>query len=372
MRTHHLRSLAPGTTDPSTPLHAEDLATSIPPTIDRAPIIVRDRPVSPEDCHFWQYPCTTEKQAFDNHQALPGGANIDAANRVVHAYLGLPWATYIDKRRFPREVLAYLRPRLMSLRSLAIANGYELALHTVCQQIYWRHLIHQFRDLGITDLHTSHCERSSNQERERCGFRIHSWPLIAPNIENPDRTMGLTIGKPTPERRYLASFIGAHMQHYRSDVRVQLLEATRRDGGSDLLFELVDEWHFNKIVYTDQVGSRPVRVSDTEQHDARTRRYNEVLSDSVFSLCPEGAGPNTLRIWESLATGAIPVIIADDWLPPTVPGSAVSLTDCCIFVPSSEIDGVFRRLRDIGPQRVAELQQRCIQAYPLFRDLTAF
>jgi len=328
--------------------------------------------VSPDDCHFWQYPCTTEKQAFDNHRALPGGAHIDDANRVVHTYLGLPWATYIDKRQFPREVLAHLRPRLMGFHWLAVANGYALALHTVCQQIYWRCLTPQFRDLGITDLHLSHCERSIDQDRKACGFRIHSWPLIAPNIENPDRTMGLTIGKPTPERRYLASFIGAHMEHYRSDVRVQLLEATKRDGGSDLLFELGDEWHFNKIVYTDQVGSRPLQASDTEQYDARTRRYNEVLSDSVFSLCPEGAGPNTLRIWESLATGAIPVIIADDWIPPTVPGSPASLTDCCIFVPSSEIDGIFTLLRGISRQRVAELQRRCIQAYPLFRNLTTF
>lgn len=372
MSNRHLRSLAPGTPDPSTPLHAEDLAAVIPPVIDRAPIIVRDRPVSPDDCHFWQYPCTTEKQAFDNHRALPGGAHIDAANRVVHTYLGLPWATYIDKRQFPREVLAHLRPRLMGFHWLAVANGYALALHTVCQQIYWRCLTPQFRDLGITDLHLSHCERSIDQDRKACGFRIHSWPLIAPNIENPDRTMGLTIGKPTPERRYLASFIGAHMKHYRSDVRVQLLEATKRDGGSDLLFELGDEWHFNKIVYTDQVGSRPLQASDTEQYDARTRRYNEVLSDSVFSLCPEGAGPNTLRIWESLATGAIPVIIADDWIPPTVPESPASLTDCCIFVPSSEIDSIFTLLRGISRQRVAELQRRCIQAYPLFRNLTTF
>ena len=32
---------------------------------------------------------------------------------------------------------------------------------------------------------------------------------------------------------------------------------------------------------------------------------------SRYSLCPSGAGPNSIRLWESLAVGAIPIILAD-------------------------------------------------------------
>jgi FkbM family methyltransferase len=144
------------------------------------------------------------------------------------------------------------------------------------------------------------------------------------------------------------------MKHYRSDVRLRLQALASRLGRDDVLVTVGSDWHYNKIVYQEQVLNRPVSEADHVAHHDATRRYNEVLSDSVFSLCPEGAGPNTLRLWESLAVGAIPVVIADTWRPPRVAGSAVQLPDCCLFVREDEIDRLFDILdgaprRDAGP-----------------------
>jgi hypothetical protein len=36
-----------------------------------------------------------------------------------------------------------------------------------------------------------------------------------------------------------------------------------------------------------------------------------LLLDSRFTLCPSGSGPNYIRLWESLACGCIPVLLAD-------------------------------------------------------------
>jgi hypothetical protein len=71
----------------------------IPPCIALAPLPVRDRPQTPVDTHFWQFPALTERLAFERHAALPLPAWGAAPLAPVHTYLGLPWASYIDKAR---------------------------------------------------------------------------------------------------------------------------------------------------------------------------------------------------------------------------------------------------------------------------------
>ena len=53
--------------------------------------------------------------------------------------------------------------------------------------------------------------------------------------------------------------------------------------------------------------------------EGRKRRYAEVLGASRFVLCPRGAGPSSFRLYEALAAGRTPVILADDWVPPGGP-----------------------------------------------------
>lgn len=350
-----------------------DLLTQwIPPIVDIMPVVIKDRPTNGEDCHFWQYPCATEKQAYANHLAIAPGENIDHERRIIHSYLPLPWATYIDKKHYPPQVAALIRPRLMGLKSLAEANKYTLAVHTVCQQIHWRRFTKHFCELGITDLHLSHCEKSIDPVREGLKFRVHSWPLIAVNIEDHTRSSGLTIGKPISTKRYLASFVGAHMPHYRSDVRMRLLDVAKKDGGDDVLVDLGSEWHFNKIVYQEQVSNKQIPINELEKYKGATKNYNELLSNSIFSLCPEGAGPNTLRVWESLAVGSVPVIIADDWNPPKISGTDTSLFDCCIFVNASDLDKLFTLLRGMKRSKVKGMQSMCISLYQQARRHRAF
>jgi len=344
----------------------------IPPVLSTSPIDIGSRPAHKSDCHFWQYPCATEKQAYENHLSLRLGQHIDPERRIIHTYLGLPWATYIDKKVFPEDVPAFLRPRLAGYKKLARAHGYELAIHTVCQQIHWRRLVEQFHEVGITDLHLSHCEKNIDPQHDGYRFRVHSWPLIAVNFEDPARAAGLQPDKPISEKRYLASFIGAHMPHYRSDVRPRLLDAAKADGGNDIFFELNGEWHFNRIVYQEQVQNKPLPQEELQKNQAAALRYNQILSDSIFSICPEGSGPNTLRVWESLAVGAIPVVIADEWIAPKIEVDGQSLDEFCIFVKKQEIDGLFAKLRTINQTTLVAKRAACLQAYRQARALRTY
>lgn len=49
------------------------------------------------------------------------------------------------------------------------------------------------------------------------------------------------------------------------------------------------------------------------------RRYVETILNCRFTLCPSGWGPSSFRIYESMALGRCPVIIADRFVPPAGP-----------------------------------------------------
>ena len=348
------------------------LGRFIPPVMATDPCVIAARPRHAEDDDFWQYPCATEWQALENHLGMADGAHCDQDDRTIHTYLGLPWATYIDRGRRPEKVLSWLRPRIMGFHRLAAGQGYRLAVHTICQHVAWRRFVPCFREFGVTDLHLSHCERGSGRGLAGLGLRVHSWPLIAVNVEDASRSMGLRRARPGADRRYLASFIGAHMPHYRSDVRLRLLEAARRDGSDDVLVEVGREWHFEKTVAQEQVANRPLTPQELAAETDANRRYNEVLSDSVFSLCPEGAGPNTLRLWESLAVGAIPVVLSDHWTPPTLAEQGVGWSDCCLFIPTDRVESLFPFLRSISQERIEAMSAACLMVYAQMRARRAF
>ncbi len=66
----------------------------------------------------------------------------------------------------------------------------------------------------------------------------------------------------------------------------------------------------------------------TSLHFAERRRnFAEIVFRSKFVLCPRGWGTSSIRLYETMAAGRAPVIIADEWVPPTGPDwSAFSIT----------------------------------------------
>jgi hypothetical protein len=339
----------------------------IPNVVDIFPISVTNRPKNLDDVNFWQYPCHTERQAFENHVALVPYSNINIKENRLEIYLPLPWATYIDKKITPKEVTEYIKPKIRGYRQLANDCGFELRVHTVCQQIHWKRLLELFFDIGVTDLHLSHLTKAAIRACSSVNIIAHSWPLIGVNIENEDRRVGLVFGKKTKERKYLYSFIGAHMPHYLSDVRVKLNEVLKAD--KEGVYALTNEWHFNKVVYEEQVSNRKISGEDQVRHEDKTRKYNELISDSIFSLCPEGAGPNTLRIWESMAVGSIPVIIADDWI---APFSNSELDTFAVKVSRNEVTTLIPILKNIPTSKRQNMSTQCMSVYDKVKYKTCF
>ena len=70
------------------------------------------------------------------------------------------------------------------------------------------------------------------------------------------------------------------------------------------------DWHFNCDVYNKSQNIEGT-LNEDEKHKKKTDFFNQLLLDSKFTLCPSGSGPNSIRLWESLACGSIPILLAD-------------------------------------------------------------
>ncbi len=328
-----------------------------------------DAPREAEDTLFWQFPCRTEADAWLIHTRLEE-APYDGHD--VHVYLGLPWATWIDHQRNDsalsqaKQEMRLQRVRLSGIRHALADAGAALRVHTVCQHVYWRDFLPLWQEMGVTDLWLSHAP--PRRERSYGGMKLHPWRLFAVNVEDSARNAGLRAGVDPASKALLASFVGAHADHYITMVRQQLLTLAGEPG---FHIELTNKWHFEDVVYRHQVHHAPLQES--YRIDDAVESYNRVLSDSVFSLCPAGAGPNTLRLWESLAVGAVPVLIGPA---PEMPcGGTLENIDwdgIVLRVTEKEVENLPMKLRSMRLEEVRMRQQRGMQAYAAVRQQRCF
>ncbi len=247
------------------------------------------------------------------------------------------------------------------------------ARHTVCQHVYWSEAAAFWADCGVTDVWLSHAAESGIRPGTTPPAdplpNIHPWPLYAVNVEDPQRRGGLFIGKDPRRKRYLASFIGAHMDHYISESRLRLKQLAKNPS---FHIEITgDEWHFHGPTWQHQVEGRP--LEDVYKIGDAVERYNEVLSDSVFALCPAGSGRNTIRFWEAMAVGAVPVLLDE---PPAFPkgGSLRSIdwNQIVIRLTPADIPDLPLLLRRIPLGVVLQRQQRAMNAYQQVGKMTCY
>ncbi len=93
--------------------------------------------------------------------------------------------------------------------------------------------------------------------------------------------------------------------------------------------------------------------------------FGNVLARSRFSLCPRGYQPNSIRLYESLAAGAIPVLITNSAVLPSLP-AGVFWDSCIIRVAEQDIAKIPAILQSIDVQQENEMRQSAVRAYQSF------
>jgi len=302
----------------------------------------------------WQMPAFTEKQAYFNHSNSK--YQFDS-----NLYVAFPWASlidYVNQKSNVEWTPEYLINEMISWVDMDFIRSKES--HTVCQHIKWRNLVQLWQFLGIRNIYVSHLTLSDRAD----GLNLFPWHLTASNFENSFLNKNLRI-KPIKEKKYLCSFVGSFNKFYRSDIRNRLHQALPRN--DEIFFELQNDWFLNEIVYNNQICNRPF---DLLEKTKGAERYNSILSDSIFSLCPDGTGPNTIRLWESLSVGSIPVLFESDWIRPQL--GDLDWSDISLTIKDIDLPRLTEILKSIPPKRLTQLQTNCINAYSLIRTKTCF
>ena len=278
----------------------------------------------------WQHPAITELHAYrtlacDNN--VPDGC----------VYLAFPWATLIDCMQTKNYQQAeYLQRGLEACAALINREEYVV---TVCQHILLVRYLRLLDVAFVDEVFWSHARRGATIP----GYVISSFPLFpVQRANNAD-----------DERDILFSFVGAKgNEWYMTNVRSLII---------DLLGDEPDgyvgsraDWHYQEVVYEAQINKKKP-LTEVQQRDAEEGEFREVMARSVFSLCPSGSGPNSIRLWEAIWDGSIPVVLSDQWQPP---GDQELWEAACVFVRESsesvkELPSLLRKLVS-DPQKIEQ------------------
>ncbi|WP_420457543.1 exostosin domain-containing protein [Rubrivirga sp.] len=109
----------------------------------------------------------------------------------------------------------------------------------------------------------------------------------------------ISLAPPGHETRWLFSFVGDSRTH-----------ALRRR-----IFALA---HPRALLEDTSVKSTARSEGGAKMEEFQSS-YSESIQDSLFVLCPSGVSPSTVRLFEVMKTGRVPVILSDEWVPPEGP-----------------------------------------------------
>lgn len=289
----------------------------------------------------WQRPARTEEWVYEQCTARLGNCRLSEL-------ICFPWATLVDL--LDRGQVDRARPFTAAL-SIAPPRAH-LIRATVCQHIRIDPLLPWMQRLQITDLFWSHAR---TEQRERDGIRLHPFPLYP--VRALDGTAAAAgSGRLPAQRRYLYSFIGAYSASgYLTPARQWIVNLPRRD---DALVRQRGAWHYESMVYGEQVGQCATPPDLLARLASDGEEFDAVLLDSTFSLCPSGSGPNSIRLWESLGFGCIPVLISDTL---RLPGTSREWDEAILRVPETReaVAALPARLEELSrdPARLERMQE---------------
>ena len=146
-------------------------------------------------------------------------------------------------------------------------------------------------------------------------------------------------------RDILASFAGKMIQAH--------LPITHIRGGR--LYEL------REIAFDFVIGS----LDEVSDRLGNRLSYRDLMSRSVFTLCPAGYGRWTFRMIESLLCGSIPVILSDDYVLPFA--DKIDWSKYVIVVPENDLLKLPEILKSISSEKIKEMQQNIFQNKHLFQ-----
>jgi glycosyltransferase involved in cell wall biosynthesis len=174
-------------------------------------------------------------------------------------------------------------------------------------------------------------------------------------------------------RKWLYSFVGGYQPtNYLTDVRGRIFAGVHGANGAhgahgahggDVYIKNTGAWFFNNVVYSrkqNAVGE----LNEGADKAGEVDEYMSVMADSRWALCPGGSGPSSIRFWEALALGSIPVLLSDTMDLPV----HELWEDAIVRVPEADVGRVREILESISAVREQNMRDNCVRIYGDLRE----
>jgi hypothetical protein len=240
-------------------------------------------------------------------------------------YIAVPWTQILNSHwlDFPGRQTRDIYFKHLSKQKITQQNNF-----TVCQHDSYMLLRDYYKHLNITKVFA--CAAYDYDKIE--GVEIIPMPYI--------NTFEFSV----PEKQILVSFIGSITHNCRKIIKQRI--------------------HNDNIIFRDTYHITPDFFSSNDR-SLQEREYKDILSKSRFSLCPRGSNPNSVRFWESLAAGAIPILISDNYKLPDWDwdNTIIRLNEADLnSLNYNSLESILLNLKDEDTRRV-----NCIRAYEFFK-----
>ncbi|WP_338441501.1 exostosin family protein [Synechococcus elongatus IITB4] len=247
----------------------------------------------------------------------------DFALETNWPYYGAQTKAILKGDRFPTDeaILEYL------FEHPASGYGKPLVLINMNPLAEWPAIVQALPDVLVV----SHCHTTENY---RAGIDISfpAMPLL-------DRQC-----YPTRNRSTLLSFRGANSH----PVREQLLQLNQPP---EIEIELIQQSYWGALNYADA----------TQGLSAEQQIYTELMARSRFSAAPRGHDIFSYRLLEVMAAGAVPVVLADDWVLPF--SELLDWSEFSLQVAEEQCLALPQMLQAISAEQWQAMQQRSQQVY---------
>ena len=152
---------------------------------------------------------------------------------------------------------------------------------------------------------------------------VDGWHFPFLNVRFPNQQIQLSEKRPKKAPEFLGSFLGYPSHTLRLNLAKKFSHFT------DMNIKVAKDYqHFEE--------------NEDLESEAAQKRYVEILRNSHFSLCPRGRGPSSMRLYDSMSFGIVPVIISDEWIKP----SFVDWDSCSIQIKERHLGDLHKVLTD--------------------------
>lgn len=162
-------------------------------------------------------------------------------------------------------------------------------------------------------------------------------------------------------RKFLAVFRGAPTHRLRSKL------ATLHNG-EDIIVELLPSLRKARAELRASGGpgvggggGKPVVLRSLAGLPLLPETYAELMLRTTFALCPRGNGLYSYRLVEAMAAGALPVVLANDYVPPFP--DLLNISSFVLVVPEQQLSVVPDMLRRIPHHEIKVMRVRMRRAF---------